>query len=281
MRRTACVLAVAGVVLLAGCGRAGKNASGGGDPARAAGRAGGAAAGAGGAAGGAVGARPAALPKNAALARAVVRTGTMTVRVDDVAAAAAAVTAAAERVGGYVQAADVADARGTVTVRVPPERFTATGDAAARLGTVTARHVGTEDVTADVADVDGRLAASRASAARLRALIGRAATVAEVTALESELSTREGEIESLAARRRALGDGTALATLTVTLARGAAKPAHVAAKGFGGGLHAGWAAFTAAARGGAVVAGALLPFAVAGALVAAPFVVYGRRRRTT
>jgi hypothetical protein len=273
MRRTACVLAVLGAVLLAGCSGGEPARSSSGDNAGAA-RARGLAGGAGG------GARPAVLPKNAALARAVVRTGTMTVRVDDVAVAAAAVAAAAERVGGYVQTADVADPRATVTVRVPPERFTATGDAAARLGTVTARHVGTEDVTADVADVDGRLAAARASAARLRALIGRAASVAEVTALESELSTREGEIESLASRRRALGDGTALATLTVTLERDAARPAHVAGRhGFGDGLHAGWTAFTAAARGAAVVAGALLPFAAAAALVAAPFVYYGRRRR--
>ncbi|HEU0132613.1 MAG TPA: DUF4349 domain-containing protein [Mycobacteriales bacterium] len=299
MRRTGTAWGAALVLalLVTGCGSADRSSAGGRsgnlsarDHVPANGAAGASAA-AGGNGGGAVGVsgtgarRPAAVGTAAALGRQVVRTGTMTVRVEDVEAAGRAVSALAERSGGYLESAETGLATSsTLTLRVPPERFTATADAVARLGVVAARHFDSEDVTSDVADVDGRLAAARASVARLRSLLAKAASVSEVTQLEGELTDREAELESLASRSRALAESTGLATLTVTLERPAPPtPARAAPKpkvsGFTGGLKAGTTGLLALLSVLLVVVGVLLPFAAVVAAVVVPVLLWARRRR--
>jgi hypothetical protein len=218
--------------------------------------------------------------KDVALARSVIRTGSLTVTVRDVDAAARDVVAGAERAGGFLEGEESTLAAGTtLTVRVPPERFTATLDAVSRLGTVVERKVSTTDVTGDVADVDGRLAAATTSRDRLRDFLAKATTTGEVTELESDLATREGELESLQSRRRALSDQTSYASVTATLRRTAPPPPARAATGFRAGLRHGWDVFTATVAVLLVVLGAVAPFAVVVALVGVPLLL--RRRRTT
>jgi hypothetical protein len=205
------------------------------------------------------------------------------VRVGDVDVARSAAITAAERGGGYLQSEHSSIEGGTaLTLRVEPEAFGATLDALAKLGKVDSREVSTDDVTGDVADVAGRLAAARASVARLRTLVGKATTITDIASLESELSDRESDLESLQSRQRALGERTTLATITATFRRTAAPaPApKVAGTGFTGGLRGGWTAFVGVVNVLLVVAGALLPFVLAGALIsAAPVTLYRRRQR--
>jgi len=277
MRRTA--IAVAAVLALAACGRGSDSTAGAGgakglrgaEPVDA------------GAGGQSVRAAngPAAVGDSVALGRSVIRTATMTVKVRDVSVARRDAVLAAERAGGYLEAEhSTLDTGTTLTLRVEPESFTGTVDAVGRLGEVLARQISTEDVTGDVADVDGRLRAARTSADRVRGLLGKATSISEVTTLESELSDRESDIESLSSRQRALSERTALATVTATLQL----PPHVAApakeaRGFTGGLAAGWRAFTATTVVVLVATGALLPFlALAGAGVTVWLVVRRRRR---
>lgn len=198
-----------------------------------------------------------------AIGRATIRTGTLAVRVGNVPDATRAVIRAAEAAGGYLESERTDTDRTELTVRVPPEDFTATADAVSRLGTVTDRTVSTEDVTGDVADVEGRLKAARASVARVRALMARANTISEITSLESELNSREAALESLETRRRALAGKTAFSALTVTLVPPdrEAPAARAADAGFTSGLRAGWDVFTTSVRVLLVVLGALLPFA--------------------
>lgn len=212
------------------------------------------------------GGQPAAVGDDVALGRSVIRKAELTVRVGDVETARRSAVTAAERAGGFLESEHSAlDTGTTPTLRVRPESFTATLDAVARLGTVVGRAVSTDDVTGDVADVDGRLAAARASAARLRGLLGQATSVSDVAALESELTDRESDIESLATRQRTLAGETALATVTATLRQSVAPPPKVAATGFRGGLRGGWRAFTTTVAVLLVVLGAVAPFAAVGA----------------
>lgn len=223
------------------------------------------------------------LTNAANLGRQQVRTSTMSVRVDDVAGAARAAVRSAEAAGGFLESEQTKDDSTTMTVRVPPERFTTVSDALARLGAVTARTVETEDVTGDVADVDGRLKAARASVARVRTLLGRASSIAEITSLESELTSRESDLESLETRQRALEGRTSYAAITVTFT----PPALAAAAsgknddlgGFSDGLRSGWRVFTATVAVLLVVFGAVLPFAAVAAAVGVP--VWLLRRRAT
>lgn len=214
----------------------------------------------------------------APLVRAITRTGSMTVRVRSVVEAARAAVATAERAGGYLQAEEsTLPDHAALTLRVRPDRFTAVGDELAGLGTLLRRTVSSDDVTETVADVRGRLAAARASTQRLRGLLDRAGSVADIATIESSVSDRESEIESLEARQRALADETSYATIVLSLERPVAVAG--APHGFSGGLRAGWRAFTAMGAVLLVVAGALLPFALAAAVVVAPFAGYVRRRR--
>ncbi len=278
MRRTAAV--VVAVLLLAGCGRGSGDRTGtssgglaksavdapGSDgmaPARAANG-------------------PAAVGDAVPLSRSIVRTATLTVRVGDVNAARGSAVTAAERTGGYLESERSSLESGTtLTLRVPPDAFTGALDAVARLGTVATREVTTDDVTGDVADVEGRLAAARASTTRLRGLLDKATSITEIAALESELTDRESDLESLATRQRSLVERTALATITATFVRrapvvAAPKPG---AAGFSGGLDAGWHAFTAVVAVLLVVTGAVLPFAVVLVVGGVPLYVRLRRRR--
>lgn len=224
------------------------------------------------------------LTSAATLGRATIRTSSMTVRVTDVLGAARDAVRVAEGTGGYLESEQTANDSTTLTVRVPPEDFTATSDALARLGTVTARTVQTEDVTGDVSDVAGRLKAARASVDRVRSLLARANTIAEITNLESELTEREAALESLETRRRSLAGKTAYAALTVTFAKpvlaaaAPAKPGKDRVPGFRGGLDAGWDVFTTTVMVLLVILGALLPFLAVGAAVGVPFYLLRRKR---
>jgi hypothetical protein len=224
------------------------------------------------------------LTRAGTLGRSQVRTSAMTVRVETVATAAREAVRIAEGTGGYLESEQTANGTAVLTLRVPPEDFTAASDALARLGTVTERTVSTEDVTGDVTDVQGRLKAARASVERVRTLLTRATSLSEVTSLESELTEREGALESLETRRRSLAGKTAYASLTVTLTRpvlaAAAPPGKAAVRnpGFTGGLRAGWDVFTAAVAILLVVLGAVLPFAAAAAVVGVPLYLLRRRR---
>lgn len=223
------------------------------------------------------------LTQTATLGRSQIRTSAMTVRVETVATAARDAIRIAEGTGGYLESEQTANGTAVLTLRVPPEDFTAVSDALARLGTVTERTVSTEDVTGDVTDVQGRLKAAKASVERVRALLNRASSMSEVTNLESELTEREGALESLETRRRSLAGKTAYASLTVTLirpvvaAQAADKP-RAESPGFTGGLRAGWDVFTAAVAILLVVLGAVLPFAAAAAVVGVPLYLLRRRR---
>lgn len=158
--------------------------------------------------------------------RMLVRHADLTVQVEKLEPAEQRVTALAKSLGGYVENAasrsgGFSEGR-RVTLRVPSTSLDAAIDSVARLGRVTARSTGAEDVTDEVVDLDARVTSLRASRDRLRQLLDRASSVTDVVAVEKELARVQGELDSLEARlARARGD-VALARLTVSL-----EPKHV------------------------------------------------------
>ncbi|NAZ76923.1 DUF4349 domain-containing protein, partial [Kineococcus sp. T13] len=246
----------------------------------------------------------------AAQQRAVVSTADLTVRVDDLAAASAAVQRLTVEAGGLVTASrtgsaaappagppeegdggsadgsvDGSTARGGgdahLTLRVPAARSAEVLDAVAALGTQLERSTASADVTAEVADVGSRVVSAQAVLATFRERLPQATTIPDVLALEGEIARRQADLEALQARQRVLADQVALATVEVSLTAGALPARSAAAPGFRGGLAAGWRALGESARVVALALGAVLPFALPAALVAAPLLVVRRRRRTT
>ena len=166
---------------------------------------------------------------------------------------------------------------GTLTLSVPAAKLDTALDQLSAIGTPLQRSLSTQDVTAQYVDTTSRLKTMRASVDRVRALMVQAKDLGQVVALESELSRRQADLESLESQLAALTTSVERSTLSVSLSTPGNEP--VTQAGFGAGLRSGWDAFTASARGLFTALGAVLPFALFFALVAAPLVWWLRRRR--
>jgi Domain of unknown function (DUF4349) len=283
MRRsmTASILVLAAVALSSCTGSQGSSTS--------AGAGGGAAVGAGPAA---PPAPPAAAGQNAAdkpapdsADPAIVRTAEMSVRVRDVGAQADRARVIASALQGSVTSDERTgtgvDGTADLVLTVPTTVVGVAVTRVAALGTVSSQHASATDVSPSVADTDSRVANMRAAIARLRGLYARAGTITEVLAVEGQLSSREADLEALLATQRTLAARTALASVTVHLARLAVPPppAPRHAAGFVGGLQRGWDGFVASLGWLLTAFGTVLPFLVAvGLLVGAATWVRRARR---
>ena len=286
-RLTVPALALALLLGVAACTGGGAD-SGGSTGSSLADSAGGAAGGAPAAAGTAVGGAQAAgagadVAGAVAAERAVVSTATLGVRVDDLDAAGEQVQRLATDAGGLVTASQAGgagdDASAHLVLRVPGPRFAGVLDDVAALGEQTDRTTTSTDVTAEVADVDSRVASAQAVLVTFRERLPQARTIPDVLAVEGEIARRQADLEALQARQRVLADQAALATVDVTLTAARAPALAASAQpGFTGGLAAGWRALGEVARVLTLVLGAVLPFLLPLAVVGVPLLVLRRRR---
>jgi len=160
-------------------------------------------------------------PPFAALAdRQIIKTGEVTVEVDNVAAALGRVRAMTGQLGGYVggsQAGTLEDSA-TLTLRIPADRFE---DALAQLheleGKVLSEATREEDVTSAIVDLEARIANLEASERQYRALVERAQAIDDILAVQTRLDAVRGEIEQLSAQHEQLSGLAGMSTLTVTL----------------------------------------------------------------
>ncbi|MGG5258822.1 DUF4349 domain-containing protein [Phycicoccus avicenniae] len=232
--------------------------------------------------------------------RKLARRADVSLRVEDVSRAASTLRTIAGRAGGLVVSEEVStdpgsptpeegdgttsDARtsgGTVTISVPTEKLDATLDEVAKVGTVLSRQSSTEDVTGQYVDTTARVETMKASVERVRALMSKADKLADVVSLEAELSRRQADLEAMERQLAALDDQVTLSPITVSLSDSGTPTPEEDPTGFVAGLASGWDAFTTSVRLVLTLMGALLPFAVAGALVLVPLGLWWRRRRVT
>ncbi|MCE1177513.1 MAG: DUF4349 domain-containing protein [Micrococcales bacterium] len=214
----------------------------------------------------------------------IARTAELSLKVDDLDAAAAKVREIGTRSGGLLVSENLGEYRdgdgptyGGVSVSVPADRLDATLAELGRLGTVLSRQTESENVSAETIDTEARLATMKASVARVRALMDRATGLDQVVELEKQLSDRQAQLESLQSQLAGLKGRVAMSTITVSLSTDGRMTGD--SPGFLGGLRAGWAAFTASMGALVTLLGAVLPFAAFGVLVAAPVVWLWRRSR--
>jgi hypothetical protein len=123
--------------------------------------------------------------------------------------------------GGFVTSsttATVDDARsGTLTVRVPSDRFDTVRLALGELGEVESQSIRGEDVSGQLVDYDARLRSLQAQEESLLVLVGRATAVGEVLQVQSTLFNVRQQIEQLNAQKSNLEQSVSLATLQVSL----------------------------------------------------------------
>jgi len=152
--------------------------------------------------------------------RQIVKTGEVTLEVDNVANALGRVRAMAVELGGYVGGAQAGtlDQSATLTLRIPAPRF---DDALTRMheigSKVLVESTREEDVTAAVVDLQARLKNLQASEAQYRLLVAKATKIEDILAVQSRLDDVQGQIEQLSAQLKQLSNQADLSTLTVTL----------------------------------------------------------------
>jgi len=160
--------------------------------------------------------------------RSIIKTGEITVEVDNVAETTGAIRALALELDGYISSSFQGESAesATLTMRIPADRF---DDALAAIhelgGDVKSEATREEDVTATVVDLEARLTNLRAAEVEYRELMDRAERVEDILAIQNQLFQVRGEIEAMQAQLEYFNDQAAMATLTVSIIPGAVEQA--------------------------------------------------------
>lgn len=169
----------------------------------------------------------------------VIANASVSLYVDDVAAAADKLRDVASEMGGRVSDISVSTGGGTVipldsassagssgeivsgwaTLRVPADKLETAVSTVSKLGDVQSSSESEYDITMQHIDLVARLDNLKASETRMRELLAQSANVTEAIAVESELSRLRGEIDSLQGQLDALDDQVAMSTLSVQLTK--------------------------------------------------------------
>jgi hypothetical protein len=152
--------------------------------------------------------------------RSIIRTGEITVQVDDVATTTGAVRALALELDGFISSSFQGEFEdsATLTMRIPADRFDEAIEAIHDLdGEIQAEATREEDVTAVVIDLEARLENLRAAEESYRTLLEQATDIEDILAIQNQLFQVRGEIESMQAQLDYYTDQVDLATLTVSL----------------------------------------------------------------
>lgn len=209
----------------------------------------------------------------------IVKSATLRIDVKDgaFARAFARVATIASSAGGFVASSTSSagdDPSGSVTLRVPADRFDEVRGRLADLGELEYEQLAGDDVGAQIADMEARLRNLRVQEDAIRGLMARAGNVQETLQVQQQLGGVREQIERLEAQHRHLTDAVSYSTITAELSEGGAAVA--------GGSRIG-DALARAARGAEamvvgviVMAGYLLPLALLVAAVVAA-VRFGRR----
>ena len=151
----------------------------------------------------------------------IVRTGRLRLEVTDLPGAVQAAEGVVAGVGGYVAGSQAENTgtrqSATITFRVPAERWDEALQGLRGLAErVVAENTEAVDVTAQVVDLDARIANLRASEAALQEIMNRAGTIQSVLEVQRELSNVRGQIEQLTAQRQHLAEQAAYGTLVTS-----------------------------------------------------------------
>lgn len=221
--------------------------------------------------------------------RALIKTGNVALRSDDVETARFDVGKVLDAHGGEVaEESTQADDEGAMervrlVLRVPVAEFDTTMTDLKAVADLIDVTTASQDVSTEVIDNEVRVELQRRSIDRISVLLDNAADLRDIVAIERELSRREADLGSLEKRQTFLADQTALATITLSIEPPRDEqeprddPEDEEETGFLAGLGDGWNALTDVTTGLLTVGGAVLPFAVVLLLLGIPARLVVRR----
>ena len=152
----------------------------------------------------------------------IIYTANLTLESKDYDTARAALDAALNDAGGYLESSseysDVGSSRSVnLTFRVPEENYQSFLDAVAQAGNVTYKSQQADDVTTQYMDVETRLANLEAQRTRLQELQAQADTLADLLEIESSLSDVQYQIESWQSQLDWYNNQVSCCTVYITL----------------------------------------------------------------
>ena len=149
--------------------------------------------------------------------RKLIKTGSISLEVEQLASAEEAVLEWCQSFGGYVASSFNHETNAAFTVRIPAVHFDTAMAAAGNLGRVRSRNVSTQDVSEQFYDLQTRLDTRKILRDRLQAYLAQAANMEDLLGIERELNSTLTEIESMEGRMRRLSNQIDYSTITVDL----------------------------------------------------------------
>ena len=165
-------------------------------------------------------------PMESVIARMIVRTGSLSLLVENTEAAMQQIKSIAEGLGGYVANSNAYHSgdllHGSMAIRVPATQFDSAFAQFKALATrVENENTGADDVTEEYSDLSARLLNLEATEVELRELLAtvrqRTGKAEDILAVYRELTEIRGQIEQLKGRMQYLERMTALATIHIEL----------------------------------------------------------------
>jgi len=159
--------------------------------------------------------------------RLIIRTGNISMAVEDTRAAQATIEGMVESMaaeGAFVVSADeYGGTEGdqphiTMSIRIPAARFSETMDRLAELAVqVTSRNESAQDVTEEYVDLEARLESLETARQRLLQIMEDARSTKDLLEAEQQLTQREAEIESIKGRMQYLEQSAQLSSIWIEL----------------------------------------------------------------
>ena len=153
--------------------------------------------------------------------RLIVKTGTLTITVEDVPATIQAIGQYAAEHNGFIVMSQLYKnglaPSGQITVRIPSDVFDAGVGDIKRLGEVADERVDGQDVTEEFVDLEARLKNLRSTEEQVLAIMKQAAKIQDILDVQRELGSVRGQIEQIEGRMKYLRESARLSTLTVFL----------------------------------------------------------------
>ena len=160
--------------------------------------------------------------EEAGIERKIVKTGYVTVEVEDLVEAMDEVAAVAEELGGYVVSSHKRDGErglsGQVSIRVPADRFDEAFDRLRHLATdVPYERIEARDITEEYVDLEARLRNLEATEEQYLALLEEANTVTEMLEVQEALWNVRWQIEQIQGRVKYLERTSEMSLIEVEL----------------------------------------------------------------
>ena len=154
--------------------------------------------------------------------RKIIKTGYMTLEVNDIPEAIAGITGVANELNGYVVSSDQSGTKdityGRIAIRVPSDRFDEALDRLRKLAVkVPNESTSSQDVTEEYTDLQAQLRNLEATEAQYLELLKKAEKVEDILAVQRELCNVRGQIEQIKGRIQYLERTSDMALIEVNL----------------------------------------------------------------